>query len=154
MITSLECLVVLSGAAVVLALITVMPRQVKSGVIATALLVTLLGGLGQPAWAGAVSGDVLSDGQKSLNEDLSLTPQATQYQGIEYAQTKGTPLGDQEITQKVRQELPSDIKLSVSNGSVRVSGRVSDLNTAQAIVQDIKEIPGVHEVAYDLGLAQ
>lgn len=68
------------------------------------------------------------------------------------ADIKGTPLGDQEITDRVNSQVPETLKISVSNGSVRLSGKVSDRDTAQAIVEEVKSIPGVHEVAYDLGL--
>lgn len=118
-----------------------------------ALLAVTLIGFTQPATAGAVDDNVLSEGQKALNENLKTTPQGNQYQGIEYPQVTGTPLSDQQITEKIKREIPDNLKLSVASGSVRLSGKVSDRRTAQRIVQDIKEIPGVHEVSYDLGLA-
>ena len=96
---------------------------------------------------------MLTEGQKALNENLKTTPQGNQYQGIEYSQVKGAPLSDQQITERIKDEIPENLKLSVASGSVRLSGKVSDRRTAQEIVQDIKEIPGVHEVSYDLGLA-
>ncbi|WP_017298384.1 BON domain-containing protein [Nodosilinea nodulosa] len=127
-------------------------RAGKAGLVALACLAVMLLGFTQPAVAGAVNGDTLTSGQKDLNETLQTDPQGNQYQGIEYADTKGTPLGDQEITDRVESSAPKNLKVSVSNGSVRLSGKVSDRSTAQAIVEDIKSIPGVHEVAYDLGL--
>ncbi|MGB3310031.1 MAG: BON domain-containing protein [Nodosilinea sp.] len=130
-------------------------RLAKAGQasLATALcLAVLLAGFAQPAMAGAVNGEALTSDQKELNETLLTTPQGNQYQGIEYADVKGTPLGDQEITNRVESKTPKELKVSVSNGSVRLSGEVVDRSTAQAIVEDIKAIPGVHEVAYDLGL--
>jgi BON domain len=124
----------------------------QSGLAALACLAILLVGFTQPALAGAVNGDVLTDDQQELNETLQSNPGDKQYQGIEYADVKGTPLGDQEITDRVESQVPENLKVSVSNGSVRLSGKVSDRDTAQAIIQEVKSIPGVHEVAYDIGL--
>lgn len=130
----------------------VLPRRAKLGALTLVFLMVTLGGVSQPSMAAAVDDDVLSSGQKALNENLKTTPHGSQYQGIEYPKTKGEPLSDRQITRKIRNEAPSNLKLSVSNGSVRISGEVSDRGTAQRLVQDIKEIPGVHEISYDLGL--
>ena len=148
---SLELLTLLVGLVAGSLMLALLPRQVKSGILATALLTAMLGGFAQPSLAAAVNDDILSDGQKALNETLKTTPGGTQYQGIEYSRATGKPLSDDAITDKVRHEAPDNVALSVSNGSVRISGQVSDRRAAQRIVQDIKEIPGVHEVSYDLG---
>lgn len=75
-----------------------------------------------------------------------------QFQGLEYPNAKGTPLSDREISKRVRDKAPDSLVMSVSNGSVRLSGEVSDRETAKEIVEMVKAIPGVHEVSYDIGL--
>jgi len=127
--------------------------QVKSGALAALLLTATLSFIAQPALAAAANDNVLSEGQKDLHETLKTTPNGNQYQGIEYPQVDGQPFSDREISQRIEKEVPSNIKLSVSNGAVRLSGQVNNREVAQRIVQDIKEIPGVHEVSYDLGLS-
>jgi hypothetical protein len=153
MISSLEISVLIATLFAGILLSAWLPRSVKAGVITTAFLAATVLGFAQPTLAGAVKGGALSEGQKALNEQLQTTPQGNQYQGIEYPEVDGAPLSDQAITERIRDEIPNNLKLSVSNGAVRLSGKVSDRRTAQRIVQDIKEIPGVHEVSYDLGLA-
>ncbi|MEA5448758.1 BON domain-containing protein [Leptolyngbya sp. CCNP1308] len=148
---SLEIGMVVLGLGAALLLIR-SPKAAQSGLVALTCLAILLVGFTQPALAGAVNGDVLTNDQQKLNETLQSNPGDSQYQGIEYADSKGTPLGDQEITNKVESQVPENLKVSVSNGSVRLSGKVSDRGTAQAIIEEVKSIPGVHEVAYDLGL--
>jgi len=129
------------------------PARNRVGIVAAAgLTVWLLGGVASPANAAAVDSAVLSEEQATLNETLRETPQGNQYQGIEYTQPQGS-LSDRKITRRVRKELPEDVKLSVSNGSVRLSGEMPDLEFAKRVIEDIKTIPGVHEVSYDLGLA-
>ncbi len=147
----LEFGIVALGLAVAL-LLTRHPKTGVAGLVSVSCLAAMVLGFTQPAMAGAVNGDVLTNDQQNLNETLQSNPMDRQYQGIEYADVKGTPLGDQEITDRVESQVPENLKVSVSNGSVRLSGKVSDRDTAQAIVNDVKSIPGVHEVAYDLGL--
>lgn len=142
--TAVVCL----GAALLLS----RPQPRQASVVALAAAAIAVVSFSQSAQAAAVSGNVLTNEQKELSEQLQTTPHSSQYQGIEYANVKGTPLGDQEITDRVESKTPKDLKVSVSNGSVRLSGSVSDRDTAQAIIEDVKAIPGVHEVAYDLGL--
>ncbi|WOD40251.1 BON domain-containing protein [Nodosilinea sp. E11] len=152
MMISLETGMLVLGLGVAIALLSRLPKTVNGSLVALTCLAVVLVGFTQPALAGAVNGDVLSNEQKDLNETLQTTPNDNQYQGIEYADVKGTPLGDQDITDRVERQVPENLKVSVSNGSVRLSGKVSDRSTAQAIINDVKAIPGVHEVAYDLGL--
>ncbi|TVQ05377.1 MAG: BON domain-containing protein [Leptolyngbya sp. DLM2.Bin27] len=129
------------------------PQTRQASVVAIVAAAMVVVGFAQPAMAGAVKGNALSNDQKELNEQLQTTPQESQYQGIEYADVKGTPLSDQAITNRVESQAPKNLKISVSNGSVRLSGKVSNRDAAQAIIDDIKAIPGVHEIAYDLGLS-
>ncbi|PSR18677.1 hypothetical protein C8255_06210 [filamentous cyanobacterium CCP3] len=151
MLTALEIGMVMVGLGVALRLVR-LPKAGQASLVTAVCLAVMLVGFTQPAVAGAVNGDALTNSQKDLNETLQSTPQGNQYQGIEYADAKGTPLGDQEITDRVEGKVPDELKVSVSNGSVRLSGKVADRSTAQAIINDVKAIPGVHEVAYDLGL--
>lgn len=150
---SLEIGMAVVGLGVALMLVR-LPKAGRSGLIATACLAIMLIGFSQPAFAGAVNGAALTDEQKDLNETLQSTPGDSQYQGIEYADVKGTPLGDQDITDRVESKVPDTLKISVSNGSVRLSGKVKSRDTARAIIEDVKSIPGVHEVSYDLGLKE
>ena len=151
--SSLEVLTLAVSLIAVVSMMALLPKKGKISVITATFLAVTLIGFAQPATAAAVDDNVLSEGQKVLNENLKTTPQSNQYQGIEYPQAKGTSLSDQQITEKIKREISDNLKLSVASGSVRVSGKVSDRRTAQRIVQDIKDIPGVHEVSYDLGLA-
>ncbi len=151
MLIALEIGMVAAGLGAAL-LLARQPKVGQASLVALTCLAIVLGGFTQPALAGAVNGDVLTNDQKELNETLQTTPNENQYQGIEYADVKGTPLGDQDITDRVEASAPKELKVSVSNGSVRLSGKVADRRTAQAIIEDVKAIPGVHEVAYDLGI--
>lgn len=150
---SFDLLLLATGFGAVAWLYAKLPRRGKVGGVAATLLTLTLGMTSQPALAAAANDNVLSEGQKQLNETLKTTPNANQYQGIEYPQVTGEPLSDREISRRIENEVPSNIKLSVSNGAVRVSGQVNNREVAQRIVQDIKEIPGVHEVSYDLGFS-
>jgi hypothetical protein len=128
-------------------------RQVKMGALAVLFAIIMVGGMAQPSLAAAVNDDVLTEGQADLQETLQTTPHGNQYQGIEYAPDTSAGMSDREITERIRSEIPDNLKLSVSNGAVRLSGKVANRRDAQAIVQSIKEVPGVHEISYDLGLA-
>jgi hypothetical protein len=153
MMNSLDYVLLTACIAASVSLFFVIPKQGKVGIVTAAFLAITLTGFTQPSLAAAVDDNVLTEGQKALNENLKTTPQGNQYQGIEYPQVKGAPLSDQQIAERIKDEIPEGLKLSVASGSVRLSGKVSDRRTAQEIVQDIKEIPGVHEISYDLGLA-
>jgi len=150
---SLDSLFLATGLVASIVLFITLPKRGKVGVTTAAFLAMAFTSVTQPALAAAVDDNVLTEGQKALNENLKTTPNGNQYQGIEYPDAKGTPLSDKQITERIKDEIPAGLKLSVASGSVRLSGKVSDRSTAQEIVQDIKEIPGVHEVSYDLGLA-
>jgi len=152
MITSLGLLALIGSMITLAYLYTKLPQRGKIGVAAAVLLTALTTAISSPALAAAANDNALSEGQKALHETLKTTPQGNQYQGIEYPQVTGEGLSDREITRRVQQEIPDNLKLSVSNGSVRVSGKLNNRNEAQRVVQNIKEVPGVHEVSYDLGI--
>jgi hypothetical protein len=142
----------LAGLGVLAVLATISFQENKIKLVGAALLWVAIFGFSQPATAAAVNDNVLSKPQAELNETLKTTPNGNQYQGIEYADTKGSPLSDREITRKIDNTAPDSLKISVANGSVRLSGKMSDRGTAQSLIQTIKEIPGVHEISYDIGL--
>lgn len=94
-------------------------------------------------------------GQEQLGEDLKLTPDGDHYSGLEYAErtAKGEEaLSDQNIQESIESFAGDDVIVAVANGSVRLSGKVKDKKTAQNIIEQTKEIPGVHEVTFNLGL--
>jgi hypothetical protein len=153
MMSSLDLLLIVAALGAVAVLYVKLPDRAKTGVVAATLLSVMLGVAAQPTLAAAANDNALSEGQKALHETLKTTPNGNQYQGIEYPQVTGEPLSDREISRRIEREAPRNIKLSVSNGAVRLSGQVNNRDVAQRLVQDIKEIPGVHEVSYDLGLS-
>ncbi|MBE9098123.1 BON domain-containing protein [Vacuolonema iberomarrocanum] len=122
-----------------------------------AVAVFVLGGLAPAAQAAEISPllAVTRDAGQSietLDDGMTQTSKGGQYQGLEYPNAKGTPLSDSEITRRIQADAPGTLVMSVSNGSVRLSGNVSDRKTAEGIVATVKALPGVHEVAYDIGL--
>jgi hypothetical protein len=153
MMSFLDLLLIAAALGAVAVLYAKRPGRAQSGIVVATLLAVMLGIAAQPALAAAANDNALSADQKALHETLKTTPNGNQYQGIEYPQVTGEPLSDREISRRIEREVPQDLKLSVSNGAVRLSGQVNNRDVAQRIVQDIKEIPGVHEVSYDLGLS-
>lgn len=96
----------------------------------------------------------LSEKQKQEEEFLKLTPTAGQYSGLEYVEKAptGRTLSDAEITQKIKSDIQSDLVVNTSNGSVILSGTVTNKERAREIVEQVKAIPGVQEVTFELGL--
>lgn len=96
----------------------------------------------------------LSEEQKTQEELLKLTPTADQYSGLEYVEKAqpGRALSDAEITRKIKSDIKSDLVVNTSNGSVILSGTVRDKEKARQIVNQVKAIPGVKEVTFELGL--
>lgn len=91
----------------------------------------------------------------ALEEDLNLTPDGGHYSGVEYAQrTQGAAeaVSDEAIESTIAQYASDDLVIAVANGSVRVSGRVEDREIARHVIEQIKEISGVHEITFNLGL--
>lgn len=94
-------------------------------------------------------------GQQQLREDIKLTPGGGHYSGIEYSKRtapKEQAVSDKTIKKSIKSLTEENVIVAVSNGSVRLSGTVKDKETAQNIVEQTKEIPGVHEVTFNLGL--
>ena len=97
----------------------------------------------------------VSEEQQELEEDLNLTPGGGHYSGIEYAErAKGEakPVSDEAIEETIKKYKSDNLTIAVANGSVRVSGTVQDRDVARHVIKQIKEIPGVHEITFDLGL--
>lgn len=97
----------------------------------------------------------VSEEQQELEEDLNLTPGGGHYSGVEYAErTQGAAMAasDETIQQTLEQYASDDLVIAVANGSVRVSGTVKDRDVARHVIEQIKEIPGVHEITFNLGL--
>lgn len=142
------------GAVAALWVVSKAKAPFRVGAAIAIVLSFVIGGFSQPVLAAAANDASLSEGQKALNEQLRTDPDRVQYEGIEYPDAKGTPLSDREITARIYDKAPDNLKVSVSNGAVRLSGTVKNQKVAQEIVKDVREIPGVHEVSYDLGTAE
>jgi hypothetical protein len=150
---------VLTIATIATAMIWVQRRgQTKTAVavLSAAMLVFLNA---QPAQAAmATKEDVLNSKQAAFEDnDLKLNPGGRHYSGIEYVDEEAAPgqrsYSDVEIEREIK-SINSRLIAGVVNGSVIISGRVADKDTAKDIVEQVKEIPGVHEVTFELGLEQ
>jgi hypothetical protein len=120
---------------------------ITAATTAPAIAAPTLGALG--ARDEAIPGD-----RQALQENLKVSPTGNHYAGIEYAprSNQENPLNDAAIESRIESNVTDNLVVSVSNGSVRLDGTVSDRGTAENIVEQIKNIPGVHEVSFDLGL--
>jgi hypothetical protein len=97
----------------------------------------------------------ISEHQQSMDEDLKLTPGGGHYSGIEYTSrtaAEESPLSDETIQQSIEPYTNDNLIVSVTNGAVKLSGRVENKEVARHVVEEIKEIPGVHEITFDIGL--
>ena len=97
----------------------------------------------------------VSNEQQELEEDLNLTPGGGHYSGIEHAErTTGVEkaVSDSSIESTIEKYSSDYLTVAVANGSVKLSGQVKDKEIARHIVNQVKEIPGVYEVTYNLGL--
>lgn len=111
--------------------------------------------LAAPHLAALGSNDsALTQEQKALDKNLRLNPEATQYTGLESVQQQGSNLrlNDTAIKEVILSDVRGDLVVDVTNGSVMLTGRVEDKETAQAIVEQVKQIPGVREITFSLGL--
>ncbi len=107
-----------------------------------------------PLAALGTSDSAINQEQQAFEEKLKLDPTGGHYSGIEYSdKTVRNQPSDQEILDEIEPQLEDTIVAAVSNGSVRLSGKVEDRATAENIVESVKEIAGVHEVAFNLGLS-
>ena len=95
--------------------------------------------------------------QQSMEEDLKLTPGGGHYSGIEYSDSARTAenqpsVSDEAILESIEPYTNDSLIISVTNGAVKLSGRVENKEVARHVVEEIKEIPGVHEITFDIGL--
>lgn len=97
----------------------------------------------------------IHESQQTMEEDLKLTPGGGHYSGIEYSArtaAEESPLSDETIKQSIEPYTNDNLIVSVTNGAVKLSGRVENKEVARHVVEEIKEIPGVHEITFDIGL--
>ena len=95
---------------------------------------------------------VLTQEQEQLEEEMKTTPEGAQYSGLEYVKENlGTSVSDKKISDRI-DKIKGDLVANVTNGSVILSGTVKDKKTARSIVEKVKEIPGVHEITFELAL--
>jgi len=96
----------------------------------------------------------LNPGQQQLEKNLKVTPEGAQYSGLEYVkESKASPLSDAQIRDRI-ENIEDDLVANVASGSVILSGTVEDKQTARKIVEKVKEIPGVHEITFELALEE
>ncbi len=106
-----------------------------------------------PLAALGTSDRAINQEQQAFEETLKLDPTGGHYSGIEYSdKTARNQPSDQEILNEIEPQLTDTIVAAVANGSVRLSGKVENRATAEDLVESVKKIAGVHEVAFDLGL--
>ena len=99
----------------------------------------------------------IHESQQTMEEDLKLTPGGGHYSGIEYSDSarnaeSQTPVSDQTIQESIEPYTSDNLIVSVTNGAVKLSGKVENKEVARHVVEEIKEIPGVHEITFDIGL--
>ncbi len=98
--------------------------------------------------------DSSQSSQQPNNEKVTTSAVGSQYQGIEYVESSrgGKELSDSQIQDKIESDISENLVAGVASGAVRLSGTVKDQATARKIVEKIKDIPGVHEITFDLAL--
>ena len=93
--------------------------------------------------------------QQQIEEDLKVTPGGKHYSGIEHTEHStgvAKAVSDDSIEKSIKAYTSDGLVVAVANGSVQLSGRVKDKETAQNIVEHTKAIPGVFEITFNLGL--
>jgi len=98
--------------------------------------------------------DSSQSSQQTNNEKVTTSAAGSQYQGIEYVESSrgGKELSDSQIQDKIESDISENLVAGVASGAVRLTGTVKDQATARKIVEKIKDIPGVHEITFDLAL--
>ena len=92
---------------------------------------------------------------QQIEESLKITPGGGHYSGIEHTERTADSekaASDESIESTIEQYSSDNLTVAVANGSVKLSGQVENKEIAQHIVEQVKSIPGVYEVTYDLGL--
>lgn len=128
-------------------------RLASASLIATVLLfTTITPALAQTQIAALGAKDSAVSADQS---ELKVNPGAGHYSGLEYAEEKndtGKAVSDEAIQKSIDSATDDRIVSAVTNGSVRLSGKVNNEAAAKDLVAKVKAIPGVHEVTFDLGL--
>lgn len=98
--------------------------------------------------------NALDQRQRILDEKLKLDPTKLRYRGLEYVQFQAEDerLSDVQIKSTIKSDINSNIVVAVASGSVQVFGNVPNIDVAREVVTQIKAVPGVREVMFDLGL--
>ncbi|WP_052055339.1 hypothetical protein [Myxosarcina sp. GI1] len=97
----------------------------------------------------------LTEEQQQFEEDLKLTPDGSHYSGLEHVEqttAEQMPVDNETIEQSIRDYAGDSVTIGVASGSVRLTGRVKDKDTAHDLVEQTKSIPGVREVTFNIGL--
>jgi len=96
----------------------------------------------------------LNERQRILDEDLKIDPTRLRYRGLEYVQFQpdSEKLSDPQIKSTIKSDINNDVFVAVASGSVQVFGDVQDITIARNIVTQIKAVPGVREIMFDIGL--
>lgn len=96
----------------------------------------------------------LDQRQRVLDEDLKIDPTKLRYRGLEYVQfqPEGERLSNAEIKSFIKSDINQDIFAAVASGSVQIFGNVPDIDVARDVVTQVKNIPGVREIMFDIGL--
>jgi uncharacterized membrane protein YhiD involved in acid resistance len=107
----------------------------------------------QLAAMGAID-NALDQRQRILDEKLKLDPTKLRYRGLEYVQFQAEDerLSDVQIKSTIKSDINSNIVVAVASGSVQIFGNVPNIDVAREVVTQIKAVPGVREVMFDLGL--
>ena len=92
--------------------------------------------------------------EQQQREKLTTSAAGSQYQGIEYVEPSrgGKELSDSQIQDKIESDISENLVAGVASGAVRLTGTVKDQATARKFIDQIKDIPGVHEITFDLAL--
>ncbi|MEQ8468289.1 hypothetical protein [Coleofasciculus sp. E1-EBD-02] len=98
--------------------------------------------------------DSSQSSQQPNNEKVTTSAAGSQYQGIEYVEPSrgGKELSDSQIQDKIESDISENLVAGVASGAVRLTGTVKDQATARKYIEQIKDIPGVHEITFDLAL--
>jgi osmotically-inducible protein OsmY len=157
-------LAILLSLAAIIAIAYVMIAAKKKSIFHTTaaiLVILLLDYLSNTATALAAENSVGATelaaipGQQQLRENFKLTPEGDHYSGLEYSERTAAEeeaVSDETIKKSIESFTGDNVIVAVASGSVRLSGRVKDKKTAKNIVEQTKEVPGVHEVTFNLGL--
>jgi hypothetical protein len=108
------------------------------------------------------SDEALTEEQKAIDQNLRTSPEGTLYTGLETVTSSSTNQPDDaEIREAILKAIHSDVRSDVRNltvevtsGSVLINGRVENRKTAQSVIDQIKKISGVREIAFSLGLKE